>query len=231
MTNLRQNTINPRLVCPHPAYHPVHPHMFMINHHLQPCVIPHLLTEISESKHHQVVKQVDLGCKGSNPNSLVYPGLPIEMNLMAGMERELTKEVHTTQIEDIMEADLEIWIGIIIETTETIAEMTEGTIVGMIGVEDIAEVIETITDEIVEETPDVIEIIVIEAGIEVEIDPGIAVENVAGIEAETAAGSDPATTAIGKGQIRIDTEIDLVMKQNYPVTGRKSKLRRKFPSF
>ena len=49
--------------------------------------------------------------------------------------------------------------------------------------------------------------------------------------AETAAGSDPATTAIGKGQIRIDTEIDLVMKQNYPVTGRKSKLRRKFPSF
>ena len=215
MTNLRQNTINPRLVCPHPAYHPVHPHMFMINHHLQPCVIPHLLTEISESKHHQVVKQVDLGCKGSNPNSLVYPGLPIEMNLMAGMERELTKEVHTTQIEDIMEADLEIWIGIIIETTETIAEMTEGnfqlqspyceilcdnsqtffcdgfeaychlmfvvrssdrlqylilgTIVGMIAVEDIAEVIETITDEIVEETPDVIEIIVIEAGIEVEI--------------------------------------------------------------
>ena len=69
---------------------------------------------------------MDLGCKGSNPNSLVYPGLPIEMNLMAGMERELTKEVHTTQIEDIMEADLEIWIGIIIETTETIAEMTEG---------------------------------------------------------------------------------------------------------
>ena len=216
MTNLRQNTINPRLVCPHPAYHPVHPHMFMINHHLQPCVIPHLLTEISESKHHQVVKQVDLGCKGSNPNSLVYPGLPIEMNLMAGMEGELTKEVQvTTQIEDIMEADLEIWIGIIIETTETIAEMTEGnfqlqspyyenlcdnsqtffcdgfksyrhliffvrssvrlqylilgTIVGMIAVEDIAEVIETITDEIVEETPDVIEIIVIEAGIEVEI--------------------------------------------------------------
>ena len=39
----------------------------------------------------------------------------------------------------------------------------------MIAVEDIAEVIETITDEIVEETPDVIEIIVIEAGIEVEI--------------------------------------------------------------
>ena len=127
MTNLRQNTINPRLVCPHPAYHPVHPHMFMINHHLQPCVIPHLLTEISESKHHQVVKQVDLGCKGSNPNSLVYPGLPIEMKLMAGMEVEITKEVQvTTQIEDIMEADLEIWIGIIIETTETIAEMTEG---------------------------------------------------------------------------------------------------------
>merc|ERR1711962_517193 len=110
-----------------------------------------------------------------------------------------------------MEADLEIWIGIIIETIETIAEMTEGAIVGMIAVEDIAEVIETITDEIVEETPDVIEII--------------------GIEAETAAGIDPGTTAIGKGQIRIDTEIDLVMKQNYPVTGRKSKLRRKFPSF
>ena len=38
----------------------------------------------------------------------------------------------------------------------------------MIAVEDIAEVIETITDEIVEETLDVIEVIGIEAGIEAE---------------------------------------------------------------
>ena len=57
----------------------------------------------------------------------------------------------------------------VVRSSDRLQYLILGTIVGMIAVEDIAEVIETITDEIVEETLDVIEIIVIEAGIEVEI--------------------------------------------------------------
>ena len=58
---------------------------------------------------------------------------------------------------------------LVVRSSDRLQYLILGTIVGMIAVEDIAEVIETITDEIVEETLDVIEIIVIEAGIEVEI--------------------------------------------------------------
>lgn len=206
----------------------------MINHHLQRCVIPHLLTEKRGINHLQVVNQVDPGCKGSNP-SRTYHGRLTGTNLMVmmGVVNPLGVSTRgaqaTTQIGDIMEADLGTWTENIIEITEMIAGTIEGMIAG--EEEDIAEVTETITDKIVEETPDVIAIIVIEARIESVIDPGIEVETVAGIGAETAAGIDPATTAIGgQGKTRIGPEIDPPMKQNFLVTGMKLKLQKKFPS-
>ena len=110
-------------------------HLFMINHHLQRCVIPHLLTVKRGINHLQVVNQVDPGCKGSHP-SRPYPGRLTGTNLMVmmGVVNPLGVSTRgaqaTTQIGDIMEADLGTWTENIIEITEMITEMIAGTIEG-----------------------------------------------------------------------------------------------------
>jgi len=241
MTNPHLSTTNLHLCPRHRCLH-----LLMINPHLQLCVIPHLLTGISGIVHLQVANQVDLGCKGSNPNNLLCPGRPIEMNILVGDVNPLagmggtSKEVQATtrkevqvitQIGDIKEIDLET--EIIIEITETIAETNIGMIVAEEGITEAIEgMIETITDGIVEASQDVIEATVIEAVIGAVTgavtDPGIEVETGAGTEAGIGPGIDHAIVVIGEGQTQIG--IGASVKQNYLVTGKKLKLQKKFPS-